>query len=82
MEIFKTSIKTFCRKCKGETLPKRFFIFKLLVKYQTEIYPNSLVFITFCSCATLELLMFPISLLKCFRRIFRMGKIKHGNYNS
>ena len=47
-KTFEISIKTFCRKWEGETLPKCFFIFKQLEKYQNEYYPYNINLILFC----------------------------------
>ena len=51
------SIKTFCGKWKGETLPKRFFIFKQLGKYQNEYYPNYLNLVRFFSFTSVSSLL-------------------------
>ena len=40
--MFHVSIKTFCRKWEGETIPKWFFIFKQLEKCQNKYYPDNL----------------------------------------
>ena len=40
-QIFEVSIKIFCSKWEGETLPKWFFIYKQLDKYQNEYYPDN-----------------------------------------
>ena len=51
------SIKTFCGKWKGETLPKRFFIFKQLGKYQSKYYPNYLNLVRFFSFTSVSSLL-------------------------
>ena len=47
-QTFGISIKKFCKKWEGETLPKWFFIFKQLEKWQNEFYPYNLNLISFC----------------------------------
>ena len=44
--------------------PPMVFIFKQLEKYQIEYYPDNLNLISFSSHTSLQLLMFPISLIK------------------
>ena len=62
--MFYVSIKTFCWKWEGETLPKWFFIFKQRGKCQNKYYPDNLNLMSSCRRASLHVLMFPISLLE------------------
>ena len=51
-KFLKKNIWNFCQnilqKREGETLPKCFFIFKQLEKYQNEYYPYNINLIRFC----------------------------------
>ena len=62
--MFYVSIKTFCRKWQGETLPKWFFISKQLEKCQNKYYPDNPNLMSSCKRASLHILLFPISLLE------------------
>ena len=73
-QTFEVSIKTFCRKWEGEALPKWFFNLKHLEKCQIKYYPDNLNWISFCSLTSLQLLMFPISLLT--RNLLSYWKLK------
>ena len=58
------SIKTFCRKWEGETLPKWLVIYKQPEECQSGYYPDNLDLISFCIHTSLQVLLFLISLLK------------------
>ena len=62
--MFYVSIKTFCRKWEGETLPKWFFISKQLEKCQNKYYPDNPNLMSSYKRASLHILLFPISLLE------------------
>ena len=55
--MFYVSIKTIFRKWEGETLHKRFFIFKQRGKCQNKYYPDNLNLMSSCRRASLHVLM-------------------------
>ena len=55
---FEASIKALCRKRKGETLLKWFFIFKQIEKCQNQYYSDDLNLISLCRRTSLHVLMF------------------------
>ena len=62
--MFYASVKKFCRKWEGKTLPKWLLIFKQLEKFQNEYYLDNLNLISSCRRTCLHVFMFSISLLK------------------
>ena len=58
------SIKTFCKMGSRNSSQMIFLIYKQLEKYQNEYYPDNPNLINFCRRVSLQVLMFPISLIK------------------
>ena len=77
-QIFEVPVKTFCRKWEGGTLPKGFFNFKQPEKSQNEYYPDNLNLISFFSLISLQLLLFPVFLLKSNLLLYRKWKTFEG----
>ena len=72
LKVFKTNFWSFYQNIlhKNGTLPKWFFIYQQLDKWQNEYYPDNLNLISFCSRISLHVLMVLVSLLKRNLRLY------------